>query len=518
MTTQAALFGTDPRPAGTGIKRVGNVDIDLTTRMLNGPAGKARLEPRVLNVLVTLADANGSVLSRDALLDICWGGQIVGDDAVNRTISAARKAAREIGADFQIETISKSGYRLAAAQDAGADAPSAAGTGRRALILGAAAIATTGAIAGLIFVNRPQRSPRVQVLVDRARQALRDDYPDSAEQGAGFLREAVATAPGDAEAWGLLALALRNVADYAPVDEIDKAVADCQQAARRALALQRNQPEAETAFALLPPVHGDWGNAEKRYRAVLARHPDQVELLGALSVLLISVGRIREGIGLNARAAEIEPLSPVYQYRRAYHHWFMDNIAEADRTIDRAAQLWPRHPAIWYARLLIRGLTGRAATALQMLGDKPAASRALAPAAIGQWRLAMQASVSREPSLSARAIEASVEAARKMPPASVNAILLLNLLKAIDPAFDVCDVYLLNRGRFAQVEGPARHFVNDQRWKKTMMLFSPAAAPMRADPRFATLCEGMGMADYWRLSGTGPDYARKAAAARSSAK
>lgn len=42
--------------------------------------------------------------------------------------------------------------------------------------------------------------------------------------------------------------------------------------------------------------------------------------------------------------------------------------------------------------------------------------------------------------------------------------------------------------------------INDQRRRKTTMLFIPVSAPMRADPRFEKLTEDTGMADYWRRS------------------
>jgi tetratricopeptide (TPR) repeat protein len=54
-------------------------------------------------------------LTRDDLAFSCWEGRIVGDDAINRTLSRLRRVAEGIGADaFRIETLSKVGYRLVA--------------------------------------------------------------------------------------------------------------------------------------------------------------------------------------------------------------------------------------------------------------------------------------------------------------------------------------------------------------------------------------------------------------------
>ncbi len=72
-----------------------------------------RLEPRVMRVLCALADAGGSVVSKERLVELCWDGRAVTDDAVQRCIAAIRKvgAAAQPGS-FSIETIPRIGYRL----------------------------------------------------------------------------------------------------------------------------------------------------------------------------------------------------------------------------------------------------------------------------------------------------------------------------------------------------------------------------------------------------------------------
>ncbi|HET9230981.1 MAG TPA: winged helix-turn-helix domain-containing protein [Vitreimonas sp.] len=76
--------------------------------------GKAeRLEPRVMQVLVALAEAEGDVVARGDLLARCWGGAAVGDDAVNRVIQRLRKLSQSDGGrSFTVQTIPRVGYRL----------------------------------------------------------------------------------------------------------------------------------------------------------------------------------------------------------------------------------------------------------------------------------------------------------------------------------------------------------------------------------------------------------------------
>jgi len=69
------------------------------------------LEPRVMQVLVVLARRRGQVVSRDQLIEACWAGRVVGEDAINRCIARVRRLAEAHGS-FSIETIARVGYRL----------------------------------------------------------------------------------------------------------------------------------------------------------------------------------------------------------------------------------------------------------------------------------------------------------------------------------------------------------------------------------------------------------------------
>ena len=81
------------------------------TVILNGE--RRELQPRVMQVLVALAKARPDVVSRDKLIDLCWEGRVVGDDALNRCILALRHLAQELTpAPFAIETVPRIGHRL----------------------------------------------------------------------------------------------------------------------------------------------------------------------------------------------------------------------------------------------------------------------------------------------------------------------------------------------------------------------------------------------------------------------
>jgi DNA-binding winged helix-turn-helix (wHTH) protein/Tol biopolymer transport system component len=66
-----------------------------------------------VQVLTVLVHADGAVVSRDELIQQCWGGRAVSEDSINRSIAKIRQLAVFGGSKaFEIETIARVGYRL----------------------------------------------------------------------------------------------------------------------------------------------------------------------------------------------------------------------------------------------------------------------------------------------------------------------------------------------------------------------------------------------------------------------
>jgi TolB-like protein/cytochrome c-type biogenesis protein CcmH/NrfG len=92
---------------------LGGLRISPARRQVRMNGDEHELEPKVAQVLVALAAARPSVISRDRLIDQCWDGRIVGDDALNRCIVALRHLAKEFSPEpFSIETVPRVGYCL----------------------------------------------------------------------------------------------------------------------------------------------------------------------------------------------------------------------------------------------------------------------------------------------------------------------------------------------------------------------------------------------------------------------
>src|SRR5690242_7293488 len=94
--------------------KLGRLDLNPALREIRRDDGAEEvIEPRVMQVLLALAEARSEIVRREDLTERCWEGRIVGEDAINRVLSRLRRVAETIGQDsFRIETVSKVGYRL----------------------------------------------------------------------------------------------------------------------------------------------------------------------------------------------------------------------------------------------------------------------------------------------------------------------------------------------------------------------------------------------------------------------
>jgi len=104
---------------------LGGLRVSPAHRVVGANGEQKELEPKILQVLVALASARPQVVSRDRLIEQCWDGRIVGDDALNRCIVALRQLAKEFSPEpFAIETVTRVGYCLVEGESAGLAVPS----------------------------------------------------------------------------------------------------------------------------------------------------------------------------------------------------------------------------------------------------------------------------------------------------------------------------------------------------------------------------------------------------------
>src|SRR5688572_1728659 len=92
---------------------LGAVMVYPATRQIVRNGRSETLEPRIMQVLVAFAQSEGEILGHDDLIERCWEGRIVGENAIHRAVSKVRDLGLNFGGgSFAIETITKVGYRM----------------------------------------------------------------------------------------------------------------------------------------------------------------------------------------------------------------------------------------------------------------------------------------------------------------------------------------------------------------------------------------------------------------------
>lgn len=92
---------------------LGQWKIQFSEGVISSAGESKHLEPKALSVLMTLALAEGQVVSREKLFNEVWPNQVVGEDAINSSIAALRRAlGDDRKTNLYIQTVPKKGYKL----------------------------------------------------------------------------------------------------------------------------------------------------------------------------------------------------------------------------------------------------------------------------------------------------------------------------------------------------------------------------------------------------------------------
>ncbi|MGZ2413013.1 DNA-binding winged helix-turn-helix (wHTH) protein [Sphingomonas sp. F9_3S_D5_B_2] len=503
--------------AGRADIKAGPLTVSPARRVVEGPAGRAHLEPIVMKVFLLLLDGRGSVVTRDELFGNAWGGVFVGDDSLNRAIARLRKIAGETAPGlFEIETVPRTGYRLTGSIVQYLDGPEheeqrnagSAAVSRRLVIGSAAACGALAAAGGgaLLLANR-RSNAQFDALLAAARTAMNrnEDAPDANARTTAMLRKALQLRPDSAEALGRLAYVQSQTRGGPGINA--STAARAQEDARRALALDRLEPSALLALYELEGQTLDWFTRDQRLRQIIALDRRHVPAISELVALLQSTGLNRESWDLNERAIAIEPLSAELRGRRALKLWIARQDQAADMVIDQARALWPSSGFVWWVHFLILATTGRALAAKAMLDKDPNFKE---PPWVAFWRAALAALIEPTPGNLATARKSCLEGAKSAGGLATSAVMVLGALNEVDAAFEVCNGFLLWRGSVVRAGTSVdQRLGSDSGWRMSVQwLFTPPCAALRHDPRFTRLCADIGLADYWKRRGVQPEYLR----------
>jgi len=510
---------------------LGPITIDPPGRQLAAGAQADTIEPRVMRVLVALGMSPGRVFSREELIEQCWDGLIVGDNAIDRAISRIRRLLERLGDGMvRLETVTKVGFRIVvdASGQTGNDIPAAAASSmaakaaatvapprkwtRRAAIAGAV---LTGTALGAEYLTRSTPAPhtpapQAQDLLRRGLAEAGQATPGALGRAIGLFRRAVAVDPLYADAWAALAAAYRDSAN--PFVRRPRSTRErlADWAARRALALEPDHPEAQAVLLSYYPSFGRWAEQEARLRAMELRYPDNWRTNHTLARLLFNVGRFAEALPYAHRVIQLNMQFTLGWITLARIQHSAGRDGEADMTLAGASSNWPRDPGITLARFSTYIGSKRYAEAADWIRDEDrrpafmsreqAESLAVLADALAQGR---------GPEL--------LERNRFMPGGFNDGLLLvpgatwLARLGAWDIVFERLEAYYLG-GEISsafvagsRVSMPPPGSLDE---RETAILFAPAMLEKRDDARHVGLLRHIGLEDYWRNTRTQPDFRR----------
>ena len=128
--------------------KFGDMDFAADSGELIRRQAVARLEPKPAQVLRQLCLSIGQIVSRQALLDNCWGEGDGSDEALTQCVAQIRRALEKVGQSPDwVQTRSKLGYRLAKPASRSFTMPAEQVASRRPLLI--AALAGLFALAAL---------------------------------------------------------------------------------------------------------------------------------------------------------------------------------------------------------------------------------------------------------------------------------------------------------------------------------------------------------------------------------
>lgn len=497
---------------------IGPIIISPSMREITCADGiRAQLEHRVMQVLVALFRAGGTIVTRDELIDLCWDGRIVGDDAINRVISRLRKALVRCSAGtIRVETLNKIGYRLTCEAARGLPAgfggqPAApARTARRTILASTLAAGAIGLVAAGGWkwrkATRSRVPPEIPSLMSQARQLIGQNTREGQYQAIGLLRRVVEMAPGHADGWGQLGIYYGIVSHYRGRIEGQDLRARAEAAARRAMEIDPDNALGEMAFSVALPFVGHYLKRDRHQLRALKLDSGSYETIIYRAATLQFVGRNLEAVSFY-RKLPSGPVTPADHNNLISALWSAGLIEEADREMENAASLYPTQASLWHQRFNMLLFSGNTSAALVMTRNWKEAP-ILSDGTEDYFIELAKARASMEAEVVDRTLGNLVDYARTSSVMAQYSIRNASMLGGIDEAFVVADAYYFNKGfKVPDFSSPGSDSSLDQR--QTRILFEPVTAPMRRDARFEPMVRDLGLHDFWRQSGVQPDYRTK---------
>jgi tetratricopeptide (TPR) repeat protein len=387
--------------------------------------------------------------------------------------------------------------------------PTGARVQRRQLLIAGASVAGLSSLgfAGWRALQRPEISPQAQLLMQKGFDALQDNDvldpggPGSTMQAIALLTQATAAAPDAAVAWGGLALAYAVRKRTVPGTERPGLDLRSRAAAKRSLEIDPREGRALGALLLLDPVYRHWQERERADRAAVRENGSIPLLFSITADLLGNVGRWNDALSFSRNIDRNHFLIPGAERKYIVDLWASGDLQAADNSLQTAVERWPQNPQIWRTRVPYLMYSGRPAEALDLLREGAERPTDIDDGLVRALRSVAEALAGERPSGSA--VQDTLAFLRPNHRAALRVANACCALGALDDAFEILDGYYFGEGKWAAVAPTA-----GDADRITDPLFLPPMKPAWTDRRFDSLLTRIGLASYWRATGTQPDYRR----------
>jgi hypothetical protein len=312
-------------------------------------------------------------------------------------------------------------------------------------------------------------------------------------------KRVAAKAPDDPNAQIGVAFFTGFVLGEIPRNERPQAVTAARQAAERAIALA---PEFGDTYATWCFLHSETRIAECEHQLRTGRRvdPDAPYLNGFLSALMRNVGRFDQAVELTRLSYTHNPYDhfKIRDMLRMFE--FAGDGDDARKLYQQGVRWWPEFKDSFFRNRMF-GIIDRGDFEAGRRLEEEVGSQGI-PAGYRDSGAVVAALRSKSPSAVRRACAG--EAAFLVV---VHCMVAFDTVGDLDSAFALADkLYPTRVGRTpAETE---RIWLDDPEGTPLEFITSPAAAPMRRDPRYLQLAQRVGLLAYWR-SGQLPDFCRK---------
>ncbi len=98
----------------TEFQEIGDIVVHLSHRVATGVHGQCYFSPTEISILECLLRAQGELVERETLKEVCWGQVFISNNALNRKLYEVRRALKGISSRVVIQTVYGKGFCLKA--------------------------------------------------------------------------------------------------------------------------------------------------------------------------------------------------------------------------------------------------------------------------------------------------------------------------------------------------------------------------------------------------------------------